>query len=73
VNVGAYASRSEAERALLKTGLAESATLNEGLKKITEKGGKYRASFLGLSEDQADLACRRLRARGMDCEAIGPA
>nr|WP_225028025.1 serine hydrolase [Xinfangfangia pollutisoli] len=73
VNVGAYSSRSEAERALLKTGLAESATLTEGLKKITEKGGKYRASFLGLSEDQADLACRRLRARGMLCETMGPA
>lgn len=73
VNVGAYTSRSEAERALLKTGLAESATLTEGLKKITEKGGKYRASFLGLSADQADLACRRLRARGMECETIGPA
>ena len=73
VNVGAFTSRSQAERALLKTALAESATLNEGLKKITEKGGKYRASFLGLSEDQAGLACRRLRARGMECEAIGPA
>jgi len=73
VNVGAFTSRSEAERALLKTALAESATLNDGLKKITEKGGKYRASFLGLSEDQADLACRRLRARGMACETMGPA
>lgn len=72
VAVGAYASRYEAERALLKTGLAESATLDQGLRKITEKGGKYRASFLGLTEDQADLACRRLRARGMACETTGP-
>ncbi|VDC25210.1 serine hydrolase [Pseudogemmobacter humi] len=73
VAVGAYASRYEAERALLKTGLAESATLDQGLRKVTERGGKYRASFLGLSEDQADLACRRLRARGMACETMGPA
>lgn len=73
VNVGAYTSRGEAERALLKMSLAESATLSEGLKKVTEKSGKYRASFLGLSADQADLACRRLHARGMACETIGPA
>ena len=72
VAVGAFDSRSEAERALLRTGLAESATLDQGLRKITEKGGKYRASFLGLAEDQADLACRRLRARGMACETMGP-
>lgn len=72
VNVGGYASRYEAERALLKTGLAENATLSSGLRKITQDGGKYRASFLGLGADQADLACRRLRARGVACETIGP-
>ena len=72
VNVGAFTSRAEAERALMKTALAESATLNGGLKKTTQKGGAWRASFLGLTEDQADLACRRLRARGMECEAMGP-
>ena len=73
VNVGAYRSRYEAEKALLKTALAESATLNESLRKITEKGGKYRASFLGLSAEQAELACRRLKARGLACETSGPA
>ncbi|MCB6179577.1 serine hydrolase [Rhodobacter sp. Har01] len=72
VSVGAYSSRAEAERALMKTGLAESATLNGGLKKIIQKGGAFRASFLGLTEDQANLACRRLHARGMDCETMGP-
>ncbi|MFE3838065.1 serine hydrolase [Rhodobacteraceae bacterium PA1-206B] len=73
VFVGAYNSRYEAERALLRTGLAESATLDQGLRKITERGGKYRATFLGLTEDQADLACRRIRARGVSCETSGPA
>ena len=72
VNVGGYNSRYEAERALLRTGLAESATLEQGLRKVTQSGGKYRASFLGLNQDQADLACRRLKARGMACETIGP-
>nr|WP_216654651.1 serine hydrolase [Pseudogemmobacter hezensis] len=72
VAVGAYTSQDEAQRALLRTALAESATLDQGMRKVTQRGGKYRASFLGLTEDQADLACRRLRARGMACETMGP-
>ncbi len=73
VAVGAFTSHDEAQRALLRTALAESATLDQGLRKVTQKGGKYRASFLGLTEEQAGLACRRLRARGMVCETMGPA
>nr|WP_240904318.1 serine hydrolase [Rhodobacter sp. SGA-6-6] len=72
VNVGDYNSRAQAERELLKVALAESATLNQGLRKISEKGGSYHANFMGLTEDQADLACRRLRARGVSCETLGP-
>ena len=60
VNVGEYPSRYEAERALLKTALAESATLNEGLRKTSQSDGSWRASFMGLTEEQAELACRRL-------------
>jgi D-alanyl-D-alanine carboxypeptidase len=71
VHVGEYPSRYDAERALLKTALAESATLNESLRKTTQTGGAWRASFMGLTEDQADLACRRLRARAVPCETVG--
>jgi D-alanyl-D-alanine carboxypeptidase len=71
VNVGEYPSRYEAERALLKTALAESATLNEGLRKTAQAGGAWRASFMGLTEEQAELACRRLRARAVPCETVG--
>ncbi len=71
VNVGEYPSRYEAERALLKTALAESATLNEGLRKTAQSNGSWRASFLGLTEEQAELACRRLRARAVPCETVG--
>ena len=54
-------SRYDAERALLKTALAESATLNEGLRKTTpDRMAAWRASFMGLTEEQAELACRRL-------------
>lgn len=71
VNVGVYATSYDAERALLKTALAESATLNDGLRKATKSGDSWRASFMGLTEDQAELACRRLRARAVPCETVG--
>ncbi len=71
VNVGEYSSRYEAEKALLKTALAESATLNEGLRKTSQSGGAWRASFMGLTEEQAELACRRLSARAIPCETVG--
>lgn len=71
VNVGEFASRYEAEKALLKTALAESATLNDGLRKTTQSGGAWRASFMGLTEEQAELACRRLSARAVPCETVG--
>ncbi|MCU0800797.1 MAG: D-alanyl-D-alanine carboxypeptidase [Rhodobacteraceae bacterium] len=71
VNVGRFPSRAEAERALLRTQLAESATLNESLRKVSERGGGYDANFMGLTQDQADLACRRLQARAIQCFTIG--
>ena len=71
VNVGDFPSRYDAERALLRTALAESATLNDGLRKITQKGGTWHANFMGLTEDQAALACRRLHARAIPCETLG--
>jgi len=71
VNVGDFPSRDAAERALLKTALAESATLNDGLRKITQKDGAWHANFMGLTEDQAALACRRLHARAISCETLG--
>ncbi|MFM2390150.1 MAG: hypothetical protein RLZZ437_1705 [Pseudomonadota bacterium] len=71
VNVGRFNSRAEAERALLRTQLAESATLNDSLRKVSERGGGYDANFMGLSQEQADLACRRLQARAIQCFTIG--
>ena len=72
VNVGRFSSSFDAERALLKTQLTESATLNDGLRKVVQKGGKFDANFMGLSQEQADLACRRLQARAVQCFTIGP-
>ena len=72
VNVGRFPSSYDAERALLKTQLTESATLSDGLRKVVQKGGAFDANFMGLSQDQADLACRRLQARAVQCFTIGP-
>lgn len=72
INVGRYNTRGEAERVLMKTLLAENATLGTSLRKIVERSGAYDADFLGLNQDQADLACRRLQSRGIQCFTMGP-
>jgi len=72
VHLGKFSNRAEAERMLMKMQLNENATLGEGLRKIIEKSGGYDANFMGLSQDQADLACRRLAARAVQCFTMGP-
>ena len=72
INVGRYRSADSAERILLKTQLVESATLSGSLRKVTQKGGGYDANFLGLSQESAELACRRLMARSITCITLGP-
>jgi len=72
INIGRFTTRGEAERVLLKTQLTESATLSGGLRKILEKSGGFDANFMGLAQDQADLACRRLAARAVTCITMGP-
>ncbi len=72
VNVGRYPTRYEAEKVLLRTALAEMATLDGSLRKVVQTSRGFDANFLGLTQEQADLACRRLQARGVPCSTIGP-
>jgi D-alanyl-D-alanine carboxypeptidase len=72
VHLGKLPTRSEAERLLMKTQLKESATLGQGLRKVVEKKGGYDANFMGLTQDQADLACRKLTARAVTCFTMSP-
>ncbi len=72
ITMGRYGSRHQAERILLQTALLELGTLDEALRKVVERQGGFEANFVGLSEEQADLACRRLSARNVDCATIGP-
>jgi D-alanyl-D-alanine carboxypeptidase len=57
---------------LLQTALVELSTLEQALRKVVERGGAYQANFVGLSAEQADLACRRLHARNLECATLGP-
>ncbi|MEX3316512.1 serine hydrolase [Sulfitobacter sp. PS-8MA] len=72
VNVGRYPSRYAAEKVLLKTALAEMSTLDGTLRKVVQRPQGFEANFLGMSRESADLACRRLAARNVNCFMIGP-
>ena len=53
INVGSFTTRYQAERVLLKVALKELGTLDEALRKVAPKSGKYDANFVGMSEDKA--------------------
>ncbi|NRA98364.1 MAG: D-alanyl-D-alanine carboxypeptidase [Rhodobacteraceae bacterium] len=72
INVGSYGSRYQAERILLQTALVELATLDEALRKVVPRNGSFDANFVGFSEEEAALACRRLAARNVSCQPVGP-
>jgi D-alanyl-D-alanine carboxypeptidase len=71
VNVGRYDTRYNAERVLLKVALNEMSTLDGALRRVTQRSGGFDANFMGLTREGADLACRRLQARGTMCFMIG--
>lgn len=72
ITVGKYPNRYLAERAILKTALSESASLNGSLRKVVERNSGFEAAFLGMTREGADLACRRLQARKQTCFMVGP-
>lgn len=72
IKIGTYGTRYHAEKALLKTALAEMTTLDGSLRKVVSTNRGYEANFLGMNLDLANLACRRLGARQQDCIVVGP-
>ncbi|MEM7720035.1 MAG: D-alanyl-D-alanine carboxypeptidase family protein [Pseudomonadota bacterium] len=72
INVGRYETRDEAERKLLQTALVEISTLDEALRKVVHSSRGWEANFVGLTEDRAELACRRLHAQNVNCVPVGP-
>jgi len=71
VNVGRFNTRYDAERVLLRVALNEMSTLDGALRRVVQRPGGFDANFMGLSREGADLACRRLQARGTTCFMIG--
>lgn len=72
INVGRYTSRYQAEKTLLRTALSEMETLDGTLRKVVRTKRGFDANFMGMTEDTADLACRRLKARNVTCKLLGP-
>lgn len=72
INVGRYTNRYQAEKVLLRTALAEMSTLDGSLRKVVKSSRGFDANFLGMTQERADLACRRLKARNVTCSTIGP-
>lgn len=76
VQLGAYGSKFEAEKALLKTALSNLGPLDGALRRIssvTVNGTRlYRARFVDLSQADANKTCSRLRARSQTCVTVSP-
>jgi D-alanyl-D-alanine carboxypeptidase len=72
INVGRFNTRTQAERTLLQTALMELSTLDTALRKVVQTQRGFEANFVGMSEEEAALACRRLAARSLTCETMGP-
>ena len=76
VQVGAYGTKYEAEKALLKSALSNLGPLDNAKRRIspaTVNGARlYRARFVGLSQADANKACSRLRARLQTCVTVSP-
>ena len=72
INIGRYNTRDQAERVLLQTALVEMSTLETALRKVVRSPKGWEANFVGLTEDRADMACRRLTAQNVSCTPVGP-
>ena len=72
INVGRYTTRDEAERMLVRTALVEISTLDEALRKVVRSPRGWEANFVGLTEERAEMACRRLHAQNVNCIPVGP-
>ncbi|QFU07596.1 D-alanyl-D-alanine carboxypeptidase DacF precursor [Rhodobacteraceae bacterium THAF1] len=72
INVGRYGSRYQAEQVLLVTALSEIGTLDQALRKVVQSPQGWEANFVGMTAERAEMACRRLAARDMNCNTLGP-
>ena len=72
INMGRFKTRYQAERALISVALADLGALDTALRKVISGSQGHDANFIGLTKDEADQACLRLEARGIECRMLGP-
>ena len=72
INIGKFNSRYQAERVLLRMALAEMSTLDGADRTVKARATGYDALFTGLTQNSADLACRRLHAQQLSCFMVSP-
>ena len=72
ISLGLHTSEYNAQRALLQTALMESDTLGDALRKVNKRTRGFEANFVGMTEQGAQLACRRIEARSESCSVVGP-
>nr|WP_255576126.1 MULTISPECIES: D-alanyl-D-alanine carboxypeptidase family protein [unclassified Jannaschia] len=70
ISLRRQATRSAADKLLLRTALQELDTLDDALRQVQAVRGGYDPSFVGLSEREANRACTRLRARDVECDVL---
>ncbi len=71
IHVGSYNSQAAADRVLIQVAVAEAGVLGGGVRRIIRTNTGFDANIVGLNRDAADLACRRLQARGQTCFTLG--
>ncbi len=72
IHLGTYSIRTDAEKLLLTTALQDLRSLDGALRKVVSRNGKYQASFVGMTEVQANRACSRLKSKRQSCTPLGP-
>ena len=72
INVGRFTTKYQAERVLLRVALNEMSTLEGALRRVSSSARGHDANFVGLTREEAELACARLNARGTQCFMIAP-
>ena len=72
IDLGLHPSRFDAERVAIRAALAETAILSTGLRRVSPRAGRFAAGIYSLTEDEAEIACLRLSARGHACQVVHP-
>ena len=71
IAVGEHGTRYHAERALLQTALIDVDALEGARRRVVRRTTGFEATFVDLTRDAAERACRRIRSRGGECETVG--